>query len=232
MDYFFIDNPLTGDPNDKMGILTNVRTYTDPQIVKRMMQRGTLLTETDILATLNLYSSEIGRIVEEGDGIHTDLINAQPSLVGKFIDVSDSFDGNRHKVTYNVNFSKAIQQKIGGYKMRKVQTPDTGPIIIAVKDSISGLTDGTLSAGGVLELSGHCLKIFTDMPDNGVVFIAADNTEYKASVFVDNKPSRFAVMIPVLLAGTYTLEVRTNYIKSSAPSKQLRKTQFDKPLTM
>jgi hypothetical protein len=232
MEYFLIDNPFSDDPNDKIAILTNVRTYTDEQIVKRMMKRGTLVTETDTLATLNLYKSEIGLIIEEGDGINTGLINAQPSLVGKFIGAIDMFDSTRHKVTYNVNFNKATQQKIGGYKMHKVQTPDTGPIIVAVKDSISGLTDGTLSAGGVLEISGRCMKIFTNMPDNGVFFIAADNSEYKVTVFVDNKPSRLIVMIPVLPAGTYTLEVRTNYIKTSTPGKHLRKAQFNKPLTM
>jgi hypothetical protein len=233
MDYFLIDNPLTtGDPDDKMGILTNIRIYNELQITKRMRLRGNLLTETDILAVINAYHSEIGLIVEEGDGVHTDLISALPSLTGRFINVSDSFDDKRHKVSYNVNFSKPILQKVGGYKMHKAQTPDTGPIIVAIKDSISGLSDGTLSAGGVLEISGYCLKLFTDMPDNGVFFIAADNTEYKVSVFVDNKPSRLIVMIPAIPAGTYSLDVRTNYIKSPTPGKQLRKAQFNKLLTM
>ncbi|MDR1458892.1 MAG: DUF4469 domain-containing protein [Bacteroidales bacterium] len=232
MDYFLLDNPLTEDPDDQIAIVANVRTYTDSQIVQRMMKRGTSLTETDILAVVNSYHSEIGLIIEEGDGINTALINAQPAIGGKFNSVNDSFDKARHAVNYGVNFSKPIRLKIAGYRMNKVQTPETGPVVASVKDSVSGLSDGALSAGGVLEISGKCLKIFTDIPDNGVFFIAAGGTEYRAATFVENKPSRLIVMIPELPSGTYSLEIRTNFIKVATPGKQLRKARFGKPLTM
>jgi hypothetical protein len=133
---------------------------------------------------------------------------------------------------YAVNFSKNIREKAGKVKMTKVQTPVTGPIIAAIKDSISGLTDGTLSIGGVLDISGSRLKEYPELPDDGVYFIAADGTEYKVSTLVENKPSRLITMIPELSAGVYTLEMRTHYIGSSVPGKQLRKAQFAKQLSV
>jgi hypothetical protein len=39
-------------------------------------------------------------------------------------------------------------------------------------------------------------------------------------------------MIPALPAGVYTLEVRTHFINSPTPGKQLRKTQFAKLLNV
>jgi hypothetical protein len=170
--------------------------------------------------------------VEEGNGFNTGLINAGPSIGGKFNTVTDSYDHSRHSLRYSVNFSKDIREKISKVKMTKIQTPVTGPIIVAVKDSLSGLTDGTITVGGVLDIAGNRLKVYTDMPDDGVYFIASDGTEYKASTLVENKPSRLIVMIPALPAGSYTLEVRTHYISSSIPGKQLRKAQFTKLLNV
>lgn len=62
--------------------------------------------------------------------------------------------------------------------------------------------------------------------------VASDGTEYKASTLVKNKLSRVIVMIFALLAGVYTLEVRTHFINSSDSGKQLRKAQFVKLLNI
>jgi hypothetical protein len=117
-------------------------------------------------------------------------------------------------------------------KVSKVQTPNTGPLITAIRDGVSGLTDGTLSAGGVLDIAGSRLKIFSDLPDDGVYFVAPDGKEYKATMLVENKPSRLIVMLSSLPSGTYTLEVRTHYTGSGKPGKQLRKAPFTKLLNI
>ncbi len=232
MDYFLVDNLLTPDPKDRVAIVTAVKTHTEDDIVKRMKLRGNLLTETDIRAVVFAYQDELGLIVEEGGGINTKLFNAQPSITGKFDDSIDSFDATRHKVRYNINFSKTVREKIAKIKTHKVAAPTTGPVIAQIKDSVSGLNDGTLSAGGTLEIFGTRLKVLTEVDSNGVFFIAADGTEYQVATLSENKPSKLIVIIPPLPAGTYKLEVRTNYIVTKDPGKQLRKVQFDAPLNM
>jgi hypothetical protein len=232
MDYFLTDNHLTPDPDDQVAIPANIHSYTDEEIIDRILQRGTTLTRADLLAAIQVYHAEHGYIVDEGNGFNTGLINAGPGITGKFNNATDSYDHLRHSLHYNVNFSKSIQERIGKVKMTKVQAPVTGPIIVAIKDSLSGLTDGTLSAGGVLDIAGNRLKVFADIPEDGVYFIASDGTEYKASTLVENKPSRLIAMIPALPAGSYILEVRTHYIKSAEPGKQLRKMQFARTLNV
>jgi hypothetical protein len=232
MDYFLIDNYLTSDPNDQTAIPANVRSYGDEEIIDRILQRGTTLTRPDLLAAIRAYREEHGHIVKEGGGFNTGLLNAGPSIGGKFNGVTDSYDRSRHRMHYHVSFSREIQEKAAEVKMNKIQAPNTGPVIAAVRDSLSKLTDGTLSAGGVLDIVGRRLKVYPDLPDDGVYFIAADGTEYKASALVENKPSRLIVMLPSLPSGSYTLEVRTHFINSVAPGKQLRKAQFAKPLNL
>jgi hypothetical protein len=82
----------------------------------------------------------------------------------------------------------------------------------------SGLTDGTLSAGGMPGIAGSRLKVFPDLPGDGVYFVNADGGEYKVTTLVENKPARLIVMLPSLPPGAYTLEVRTHYT-SSNPGK-------------
>jgi hypothetical protein len=232
MDYFLTDNHLTPDPDDQVAIPANIRSLNDDQIIDRIMQRGTTLTRPDLLAGIRAYQEEHERIVEEGNGFNTGLLTAGPDIVGKFNSVTDSFDHSRHKTRYSVTFSRAIQEKAAKVKMNKVQAPNTGPVIAAIRDGISGLTDGTLSAGGVLDIAGSRLKVFPDQPDDGVYFVAPDGTEYKATALVENKPSRLIVMLPSLPSGTYTLEVRTHFIGNATLGKQLRKAQFSKLLNI
>jgi hypothetical protein len=232
MDYFLIDNHLTPDQDDQVAIPANIHSYTDEEIVDRILNRGTTLTRADLLASIQTYHAEHGYIVDEGNGFNTGLINAGPNILGKFNNVTDSYDNSRHKMRYNVNFSKSIQEKVSKVKMTKIQAPATGPVIAAIKDSISGLTDGTLSVGGVLDIAGNRLKVYTEISEDGVYFIASDGTEYKASTLVENKPSRLIVIIPALPEGSYTLEVRTHFIGSSTKGKQLRKMQFAKVLNV
>jgi hypothetical protein len=232
MDYFLTDNHLTPDPNDQTGIPTNIRSYTDDQIIDRIMQRGTTLTRPDLLAGIRAYQEEHGYIVEDGDGFNTGLINGGPNILGKFNSVTDSYDRSRHKTHYSLNFSQAIREKVDKIKMNKVQAPNTGPLVTAIRDSVSGLTDGTLSAGSVLDSAGSRLKVFPDLPDNGVYFVASDGTEFKATTLVENRPSRLIVMLPELPSGAYMLEVRTHFIGVAAPGKQLRKAQFAKTLNI
>ncbi|MDR1223556.1 MAG: DUF4469 domain-containing protein [Tannerella sp.] len=232
MNYFLVDNNLTFDSDDQIAIPTNILSFTDDQIIDRIMQRGTTLTRPDLLAGINAYQEEHGYIVEEGNGFNTGLITAGPGILGKFNSVTDSFDRLCHKTHYSVNFSRAIQEKVAKIKMSKVQAPNTGPVIAAIRDGVSGLTDGTLSTGGVLDITGSRLKVYPDLPDDGVYFIDSGGNEYKASTLVENKPSRLIVMLPSLPSGSYTLEVRTHFINSAAPGKQLRKAQFAKPLNL
>ncbi|MDR2764703.1 MAG: DUF4469 domain-containing protein [Tannerella sp.] len=232
MDYFLIDNYLTSDPNDQTAIPTNIRSYSDEQIIDRIMQRGTTLTRPDLLAAIRAYQEEYGLIVEEGNGFNTGLITAGPSIVGKFNGVTDGFDHSRHKMHYSVNFSRTIQGKATVVKMNKVQAPNTGPVVVAVRDGMSGLTDGTLSAGGALDITGSRLKVYPELVDDGVYFVAHDGTEYKSAALVENKPSRLIVMLPALPSGSYTLEVRTHFTGAAAPGKQLRKAQFARSLTI
>lgn len=232
MDYFLIENHLTPDPDDRTAIPTNVPSYNDEQLIARMMKRGTTLTYADLQAAITLYREEHGYVIEEGGAINTGLMQAVPAFKGKFNNAVDSYDPARHKFYYNLTLAQPLKAKTTKLKFNKVQAPATGPVITMVWDSASKQTDGTMTPGGVLDIQGLRLKIFPEVPGNGVFFVAADGTEYQAEILVENKPSRIIAMIPTLPQGEYALEVRTNLIGTNRAGNQLRKAVYRLVMTM
>ncbi len=65
-----------------------------------------------------------------------------------------------------------------------------------------------LTPGGMGRLYGARLKFDPSDPRQGIFFIAADKTETRAGCAAENVPQQLIFLIPPLLAGTYTLEVR------------------------
>ncbi|MDR2765659.1 MAG: hypothetical protein LBB90_11600 [Tannerella sp.] len=84
MCYFLIYNHLRSDRWDQIAIPTNISSYSDEQIIDRIMQQGATLIRPDLLAGIRACQKEHGYIVEDGNGFNTGLITAGPGAPDKF----------------------------------------------------------------------------------------------------------------------------------------------------
>jgi hypothetical protein len=66
LDYHVVENLMTPNPDDGMAQVVNLRSYTDEEIAGLMLKRGTLLTQADILAVLQVYREVVADLVEDG----------------------------------------------------------------------------------------------------------------------------------------------------------------------
>jgi hypothetical protein len=85
-----------------------------------------------------------------------------------------------------------------------------------------------------LRIAGYKIKIAGNNANNGIYFVNQDTSERTKvddSDMVTDNPSELIVVIPALAAGTYRLEVTTQYAVSSL-LKEPRTTTFDKTLTV
>jgi hypothetical protein len=224
---------MTPAPNDYMAQVVNVRSYSNEQIAELMLKRGSLLTKADILAVLEVYRAVILDLIEEGNAITTPLVNISPSISGVFEGATDSFTPARHKTNININSGIDLRKVASRIKTEKVQVADPVPYIIEVKDIVSGTVNESLTSGGVVQLRGSRLRFIAENPANGIFLIPESGAEIKLTVIAENKPARLMALLPAdLIAGSYTLEVRTNYMQGSAKeSKQLKTGRFIKSLT-
>lgn len=205
------------------------RNYDKEAIIERMLQRGSLLTRTDILAVLNEYEETIADIVEEGNTASTPLFNTSFSISGVFDGVMDTFASSKHKLNVNLQKGTLLRKREAKVPLMKTNTTLPQPSITKVKDSTTGSINQLLTPGGVVELHGVDIKVVGDHAACGLWFVPVTGEAVKSTVLILNKPSILIVIVPQLPAGTYALKVVTHY----SPSKTLKETkvfEYDKRL--
>lgn len=232
LQYYLAENLLTPDPNDYIARTHNVTSITLQQILDRMMERGYSFKRTDAHSAVDAFFKEIGFIIAEGNSINTPYINTKPVMSGVYNSPNDTFDSARHKLQTRVQAGVTIKAATEKITVQKITPPATGAQITAIVDKTTGDTNSTLTANAPIEITGKNIKLITADATNGVFFIAADGSEQTTPLVVLNEPRRLLVMTPALVAGDYTVEVRTTYSGGGNPSKTLRTYRFRKTLTV
>ena len=230
--YSLVENVLTERPDDLSAQTHSMGSLDREAIMTRMLQKGTLLTRTDIVAVLNNFEETIADALLNGYTVNLPLFNTSFSISGVFESAMDSFDGNRHKLNINLTKGILLRNAEKNVKLEKTAARAPQPTIQEVRDSVSGVVNERLTASGVVELRGYNLRIDGDNPACGLWFVDENGTETKATVIVENKPSRIMAMIPALNAGSYQVKVVTQYTGSAALLKTPKMMVFPKNLTV
>ena len=231
INYALRENLLTADPDDCMAQVVDARTYTQDDITKEMVKRGTSLTEADIAAYQKLEQEVYKDIIANGGHLNTPLINTSFSITGVFKNPADSFDRTRHAIKLNVNAGAALKEAASQARAQKTETASTDPYIITVTDKVTGDT-GAVRAGSVMEITGSRLKFDAADAEQGVFAITASG-EARCEPVLENKPARLMVMLPANTeAGEFSIEVRTKIIGSTGKAlKTMKRSIFNKTLT-
>ena len=230
--YSLVENLLTERPDD-YSAMTHCLTSLDKEaIITRMLNKGTTLTRTDILAVLNNLEETIVSALLEGYNVTLPLFNTSFSISGVFESPSDSFDGNRHKLNINLTKGLKLREIESKVKFEKTNVTAPQPQIQEVKDSISGKVNEILTRKGVVEVRGYNLKIEGDNASCGLWFVAEDGKEFKAEVIIENKPSRIMAMIPEIAGESVQVKVVTQYTVGGKFLKQPKIFVYPKNLTV
>jgi len=230
--YSLVENLLTERPDDLSAQTHSMGSFDREAIITRMLQKGTLLTRTDILAVLNAFEETITDALLNGYAVNLPLFNTSFSISGLFEGAMDSFDGNRHKLNINLTKGTLLRNAEKNVKLEKTAARAPQPTIQEVMDSVSGAVNERLTASGVVELRGYNLRIEGDDPTCGLWFIAENGIETKAAVILENKPSRIMAMIPALAAGNWQVKVVTQFTGSGKSLKTPKMMIYPKNLTV
>lgn len=230
--YSLRENLLTPEPDDCMAQVQDVRSYSEDEIIDLMLKRGTTLSKADITAALQVYNEVVAEAVADGCAVNTPIFSTSFSISGVFNTMADSFDKTRHTISVNVNAGAALREAAKNVRPEKTEAAATGPYITEAADIVSGAVNSTLTAGGILRLTGSRLKFDAADAEQGVFLVPADGGEaVKCGVVAENKPARVMVMVPAdVKSGAYSVEVRTKVHGNGTAAKALRTGRFSKPL--
>lgn len=226
--YALQPNPITPDPNDRTAKVSPRESLTLDDVIKRMLRRGTMVTETDMLATLKLFFDVVTDEIADGSAVNLPLVNLKPSIKGVFKDANDTYDSSRHKITAASSPGLLLNKKLSTSKTEKIASSLPGPTLNAFEDINTQSHDAVITPGGIGKIVGEELKFIAAQADEGVFFIDSEGEETRVTIIASLTEGQIMFMIPQLPVGDYTLEVRRAYTSA----RSIRRGTLDHILTV
>jgi hypothetical protein len=228
-------NLLTPDPDDFVIRPISERALSVKDICETAVSRG----EADISAAsmehaVNLFHAEMGYQLCDGFSINTGWYTAGPQVRGVANNPKEQYDKEKHTLLFEFHQGSLLRKELENVEVEILGVADTDAVITQVTDVKTGSINDLLTPNRNLKIAGHKIKIAGDNAANGIYFVnqaTAERTKVDDSDIATNNPSELIVIIPQLPAGTYQVEVTTQYAVSLL-LKEPRTTVFDKTLTV
>ncbi len=233
---YLYDNLLTPDPNDFVARVSSERSLSVADICHSAATRGGAdVSDAAMSHAVELFLKEMAYRLCDGFAVNTGYFTAMPVVRGVFLNPNETFDPQRHTLQFQFTQGELMRREIEDVEVKIMGVAETGLYIGQVEDMKSRTVNEVLTPGFNLRVTGTKLRVVGDKPGVGIFFReTATNTATKVDEgdIVVNNPSELMIIIPALPAGTYQLEVTTQYSTGNKLLKEVRSAVFDRPLTV
>lgn len=233
---YLYDNVLTKDnPNDFIARTVSERSLSVKQICESAVNRGGAnMSAATIEHATELFLKEMAYQLCDGYSVNTGYFTASTNIRGVFDSPAETFNKDKHAIMFQFNQGDKLRAEISNIEVSILGVADAAAVILQVTDVKSGSVNDLLTPGKPLKIAGSKIKVVGENPLNGIFFTNTATrirTSVEASDVVTNNPSELIIVIPALSAGTYKLEVVTQFAGGSV-LKEPRTAEFDKVLTV
>ena len=231
------DNPLTTVPNDFLARVRAERSLNIRDICESSAARGGAdVSAPAIQHGVELFLKEMFYLLYDGFSINTDYFTLTPTIRGAFSSPNENFNPEKHALILQFKQGEIVRKELSNVEVEILGMAEAGAEILRVIDIKTGSINDLLTPRRNLKISGSRIKLAGDHPDNGLVFVDANDPNNTFLVekedFVVNNPSVLLIVIPDdLPAGQYQLQLTTQY-STNVLLKAPRTVVFDKILTV
>lgn len=232
------ENSLTSETtNDYIAIVQTNKSLTIEDIAASIASDRTDLREDTIIMVAKLYDAKVRELVCQGNTVVTGIAVVRPTITGVFTGTSGEVgDSNTAKISIapSSTFRSEVEDVTLKYSKRVLTTG--GASITLVTDNRTGATDGTVTPGGMLVITGEKIKCLgEDGVSQGVVRFT--NIETNESTVVEdlstNTPTKLVIVAPSsLTAGSYQLTIETYFTSGAKMLTQVRQITYEQTLTV
>ncbi|MDR2205126.1 MAG: DUF4469 domain-containing protein [Flavobacteriaceae bacterium] len=234
---YLYDNVLTEDPNDFIARVASERSLSVKDVCTSAATRGGAdVSAAAMEHAVNLWLKEMAYNLCDGFSVNTGYFVANAHIRGVFGSPEETFDKTKHTLSFDFVQGSQLRRELGSVMVEILGIADASLSIAQVIDVKTGSVNDLLTPNRNLRIAGSKLKIAGENTDCGIYFInqtTGERTKVDATEIVTNNPSELIIIIPELAAGTYKVEVTTQF---GGNSKQLlkdpRTATFDKILTV
>lgn len=203
----FLNELTRDDPDDYVGRLLDVPTFTQDDLIAIITREGTTFTEEEARGVLSALEKAAVELSQRGN-ITTPLFSTTLSMKGVFHSNDEPFTPGKHRIGVKLQAGSSLDTAGQQVRVERVITEGQKPILVHLTDMDSGQKTDTLVADHIVQIKGKTMKILLDDTRQGVFLIDESKAE-TALVVLDNKPGKLLVRLPkTLKKGSYRLEVR------------------------
>lgn len=185
------------------------------EIVTKMSEKGTTLTEVDIRAVIVLFRNEIIEALSDGNGVNIDnFFSVKASISGVFESIHDGFESDRHSLNLNMIAGAKFVADFGAKtRIEKIKKAKKLPEIVTVFDGKSESLNRNVTVNSLVRLEGDNLAFDKTADDEGIYLYSEDgknSIKVKYSDTIRNKELRFVLPQEATTLGEIIyIEVRT-----------------------
>jgi hypothetical protein len=230
------DNVLTEDPNDFNARVVAERSLSIEDICQSAANRG----GADISAAamghaVQLWLKEMAYRLCDGFSVNAGWFYAQANIKGVFNSPNEAFNPEKHTISFDFQQGSMLRRELGQVEVEIQGVAENQFYVAQVTDVKTGSVNDVLTPNRNLRIQGSKLKVVGENEANGVFFVNQSNqarVRVEASDIVNNNPSELIIVIPALEAGSYKLEIVTQFSGNKQSLKEPRTAVFERILSV
>lgn len=227
-------NLLTKDvENDYTAEVSTVgKTSRNEDIAKQIIEEGSEIKYDTLLSVFNQHDRIIRELLQNGTSVLTGVAQYTPSVGGVWNSSTEKYNPEKHKVSVSISPSAELRKALSVVGLEVLGVKDSTARIGLVTDTATGLTDGSMTPGDDILISGEKIRVAGDAEGVGVFFIDSKGVETAVTRrLTQNDPKTVIARVPAELAeGTYTLRIVTQYSNSNTLLKSPRVIEYEHAL--
>lgn len=224
----------------KEDFLARVRikqSLTTEDIARMVSAERTEYRVDTLVNTTRLMDEKTRQLIAQGYNVVTGTAQFSPSITGTFIGKTGAVDPERNKCVVNINPSASLRRELENVTPQFSGNVKNlgGARIALVKDVATGNTDGTVTPGNILDVTGTKIRCVGEdgisLGSLTLVNIADQSVAATITSFGHNDPSRLMFTLPANVpAGSYRLTLTTWFSTNKTQLKEPRTLTYDIPL--
>ena len=210
-----------------------IQTFYMPDVARLIAEERTEYRIDTIVNITKLVEAKIRQLACGNNIVVTDNVQYSPGILGLFLGKTGVVDPARNKAVINMIATAALRAETDqvALEFSGVVRDMGGANISLVKDVTTGKTDGTVTPGGILDVTGS--KIRSVNADGTLVNTTDQSVAATITLLAINDPKRLMFNIPADLAkGSYQLTLETWFSTNSTQLKQSRTLTYAIPLVV
>jgi hypothetical protein len=182
---------------------------------------------------VRLFLKEMAYQLCDAFSINAEWFTASVRIKGIYDSPNEKFNPKKHRILIAFRQGATMRKLLSEIQVEIVGVADVDGEIFRVIDIKSGSINERITPGRNLRIMGDKIKVVGDSTDTGIYFVEQDTgvrTKVLMEDIVDNGIAELLIVNPDLSAGTYMIEIVTQFSGGGQSLKHVRVIRFDTPL--